>query len=338
MAMVKAFSYGSGSFEIANTLQFHHADYLAVAYTDEGVELRKAGITLPIMVMNPEVQSFEAMLQYKLEPEIYNFRLLNQLTELLQRNHPAGTVISIHLKLDTGMHRLGFEEQDIPELIVRLKNNKHIRIQSVFSHLVGSDEAEHDGFTKIQVEKFRKMSDQIIPVFGYHVLRHMLNSAGVLRFQESQFDMVRLGIGLYGFASTSHEQTHLQNVATLKTTISQIKNVPANETVGYNRSGKLKRDTQVATVAIGYADGINRRLSNGVGKMLVNGKQAPVIGNVCMDMCMLDITDVSAKEGDEVIVFGAELPVNEMAKTLGTIPYEILTNVSQRVKRVYFQE
>lgn len=338
MAMVKAFSYGSGSFEIANTLQFHHVDYLAVAYTDEGVELRKAGITLPIMVMNPEVQSFEAMIQYKLEPEIYNFRLLNQLQEVLLRSTLTTDSFSVHLKLETGMHRLGFEENDISELIVRLKNNKNIRIQSVFSHLVGSDETEHDNFTKMQIEKFRRMSDQIISVFDYPVLRHLLNSAGVLRFQEAQFDMVRLGIGLYGFAATSHEQTHLQHVATLKTTISQIKNVPANETVGYSRSGKLKRDTQVATVAIGYADGINRRLSNGTGKMLVNGKRVPIIGNVCMDMSMLDITDVKAKEGDEVIVFGADLPVSEMAKALGTIPYEILTNVSQRVKRIYFQE
>ncbi len=338
MAMVKAFSYGSGSFEIANTLQFHHADYLAVAYTDEGVELRKAGITLPIMVMNPEVQSFESMIHYQLEPEIYNFRLLNQLQEMLQRSAVNAESFYIHLKLDTGMHRLGFEEGDISELIVRLKNNKNIRIHSVFSHLVGSEEAEHDGFTKMQIEKFRQMSDRIIPVFDYTILRHLLNSAGVFRFQEAQFDMVRLGIGLYGFAATSHEQKHLQNVATLKTTISQIKNIPANETVGYSRSGKLKRDSQVATVAIGYADGINRRLSNGVGKMLVNGKRVPVIGNMCMDMCMLDVTEVKAKEGDEVIVFGAELPVSEMAGTLGTIPYEILTNVSQRVKRVYFQE
>lgn len=338
MAMVKAFSYGSGSFEIANILQFHHADYLAVAYTDEGVELRKAGITLPIMVMNPEVHSFEAMIQYKLEPEIYNFRLLNQLSELLKMNNGEQGLFPIHLKLDTGMHRLGFEENDIAELMVRLKNNKNIRVQSVFSHLAGSDEAEHDGFTKLQIEKFKRMSEPVLAAFDYPVLRHLLNSSGVIRFQEAQFDMVRLGIGLYGFASTSHEQAHLQHVATLKTTISQIKNVSVHETIGYNRKGILKRDTQVATVAIGYADGINRRLSNGVGKMLVNGKRVPIIGNVCMDMCMLDITDVQAKEGDEVIVFGAELPVSEMAKSLGTISYEILVNVSQRVKRVYFHE
>jgi len=338
MAMVKAFSYGSGSFEIANILQFHHADYLAVAYTDEGVELRKAGITLPIMVMNPEVHNFEAMIQYKLEPEIYNFRLLNQLGELFKLSNEGVGVFPIHLKLDTGMHRLGFEENDLAELMVRLKNNKNIRVQSVFTHLAASDESEHDNFTKLQVEKFKRMSDRITAAFDYSILKHVLNSSGVLRFQEAQFDMVRLGIGLYGFASTSHEQAHLQHVATLKTTISQIKNIPASETVGYNRKGILKRDSQIATVVIGYADGINRRLSNGAGRMLVNGKSVPIIGNVCMDMCMLDITDVQAKEGDEVIVFGAELPVNEMAKALGTISYEILVNISQRVKRVYFHE
>ncbi|MFM9053052.1 MAG: alanine racemase, partial [Bacteroidota bacterium] len=329
-------SYGSGSHEIANILQFHHVDYLAVAYTDEGVELRKAGITLPIMVMNPEVQSFDAMLRHDLEPEIYNFRLLNQLNDFLKMQ--SGSPFKIHLKLDTGMHRLGFEESEISELIVRLKNNRQVRIQSVFTHLVASDEAEHDGFTGRQLERFRAMCDLVTAAYDYPILRHALNSSGVLRFSEAQFDMVRIGIGLYGFAATSHEQQQLQQVATLKTVISQIKNVPATETVGYGRKGILQRDTLVATVAVGYADGIDRKLSNGVGKMLVNGKPAPIIGNVCMDMCMLDITDIPAKEGDEVIVFGPDLSVAEMAKWLGTIPYEVLTGISQRVKRVYFQE
>lgn len=343
MAMVKATSYGSGSFEIANTLQFHRIDYLAVAYTDEGVELRKAGITLPIMVMNPEMQSFEAMIQYKLEPEIYNFRLFNQLAEVLKKHaaqNPEQEAVSfpIHIKLDTGMHRLGFEEKEINELLVRLKNNKNIKVQSVFTHLAASDEAVHDSFTFSQLEKFKGMGSQITSMFNYPVLMHALNSAGALRFGEAQFDMVRLGIGLYGFAPSIHEQRHLQNVATLRTVISQIKNVSAAESIGYNRKAVLTRDTQVATVAIGYADGINRKLGNGAGFMLVNGKRAPIIGNVCMDMCMLDITDISAKEGDEVIVFGSALPASEMANALGTIPYEILTGVSQRVKRVYYQE
>jgi alanine racemase len=336
MAMVKATSYGSGSFEVANILQFHHVDYLAVAYSDEGVDLRKTGITLPIMVMNPEVMNFEMMMKYRLEPEIYNFRQLNQLSEVLKKH--VGEPFKIHLKLDTGMHRLGFEEREINELVVRLNNNKHLHIQSIFSHLAGSDEAEHDGFTKLQVDRFKKMSDHIMKNFNYPIMRHILNSSGILRFSEAQYEMVRLGIGMYGFAATPNEQNHLQQAATLKTTISQIKNVASNETVGYSRKGKLKRDTIIATVAIGYADGINRRLSNGVGKMLVNGKLAPIVGNVCMDMCMLDITDIPAKEGDEVIVFGTDYPVTEMAKATGTIPYEILVNVSQRVKRVYFHE
>jgi alanine racemase len=336
MAMVKATSYGSGSFEIANVLQFHHVDYLAVAYTDEGIELRKSGITLPIMIMNPEIVSFELMLRYKLEPEIYNFRLLNQLQDVLRKY--KGDPVKIHIKLDTGMHRLGFGEDDINELVVRLNNNKNLKVESVFSHLSSSDEAEHDGFTKIQIERLRKMSNTISDNLTYPVMRHMLNSSGILRFNEAQFEMVRLGIGLYGFSSTPHEQQQLQHVATLKTTISQIRNVSAKETIGYNRKGKLKRDTIVATVAIGYADGINRRFGNGAGKMLVNGKAAPTIGNICMDMCMLDITDVQAREGDEVIVFGAEYPVSKMAEAIGSIPYEVLVNVSQRVKRVYFQE
>ena len=336
MAMVKAMSYGTGSFEIANILQFHHVDYLAVAYTDEGVDLRKTGITLPIMVMNPEVQSFEAMIRYRLEPEIYNFRLLNQLNEVLRKHD--GEPFRIHIKFDTGMRRLGFEESELNELVVRLRNNRNLRIESVFSHLAASDEAEHDGFTRIQLERFARMSKAVQEEFEYPICKHILNSSGILRFSEAQFDMVRLGIGLYGFASTNNEQQQLQHVATLKTTISQIKSVPANETIGYSRKGKLTRDSLIATVAIGYADGINRRLGNGVGTMIVNGKRAPLVGSVCMDMCMLDITDIPAREGDEVIVFGSELSVNEVATALGTIPYEIIAGVSQRVKRVYYQE
>ncbi|REJ83078.1 MAG: bifunctional UDP-N-acetylmuramoyl-tripeptide:D-alanyl-D-alanine ligase/alanine racemase [Bacteroidetes bacterium] len=336
MAMVKAASYGSGSFEIANTLQFHHVDYLAVAYTDEGVELRKAGISMPVMVMNPEIQSLESFLKYNLQPEIYNFRLLGQYCDEL--NSQGKGELRLHLKLDTGMHRLGFEEPEINQLIVRLKNNRFIRVESVFTHLAASDEAEHDGFTRIQIDRFKRMSDVICSSFDYPVLRHVLNSSGILRFNEAQFDMVRLGIGLYGVSSSQSEQTHLDQVATLRTTISQIKHVNANETVGYSRMGKLKRDSIIATVAVGYADGIDRRLGNGTGKMLVNGKLAPVVGNVCMDMTMLDITDIPAREGDEVLVFGTELPVTEMAKALGTIPYEVLSRISQRVKRVYFQE
>jgi alanine racemase len=345
MVMVKAFSYGSGSFEIANTLQFHHVDYLAVAYSDEGVELRNRGITLPILVMNPEVQSFETMIKYRLEPEIYNFRLLNQLHDVLKRYPEPAFSFPVHIKLDTGMHRLGFEETEMAELVVRLKNIRQLRMQSVFSHLSASDEAEHDGFTKQQIARFNRMSDLLCKAFDYPVMRHILNSAGIIRFSEAQYDMVRLGIGLYGFAPTHHEQHHLQNVATLKTTISQVKNVSAGESIGYSLKGRLKRDSQIATVAIGYADGLSRRMGNGNGKMLVGagrdgaaGKQVPIVGNVCMDMCMLDVTNVPVKEGEEVIVFGPGMPLTEMSQSLGTIPYEVLVNVSQRVKRVYFHE
>ncbi len=340
MVMVKAFSYGSGSFEISNMLQFHHVDYVAVAYADEGVELRKGGIALPIMVMNPEEQSFETMINYKLEPEIYSFRVLQQFSDLLKRKSEElqGVRFPIHLKIDTGMHRLGFDEQEINELVVRIRNNRYLKIAGVFSHLAASDEAMHDGFTKKQAEQFKKMADQIASHFSYKICQHLLNSAGIIRFPEYQFDMVRLGIGLHGIAASPHEQKHLQMVATLKTTISQIKTVKANDSIGYSRRGIVQRDSQIATVAIGYADGLNRRLGNGVGSMLVQGKKCPIVGSVCMDMTMLDITDVEAKEGDEVIVFGPGYTILDMAKDLGTIPYEVLTAVSQRVKRVYFHE
>lgn len=340
MVMVKAFSYGSGSFEISNVLQFHHVDYLAVAYADEGVELRKAGITLPILVMNPEEQSFDTMIQYRLEPEIYSFRILQQFSDTLKRKFAdqGGSKFPIHLKLDTGMHRLGFEESDINELVIRIRNSKHIRVASIFSHLAASDEAAHDGFTRKQADLFKKMADQIAALFPYKIWQHILNSAGIIRFPEYQYDMVRLGIGLHGIAASPHEQRHLQFVATLKTTISQIKTIKANDSVGYSRRGVVTRDTLLATVAIGYADGLNRKLGNGVGSMLVNNKKCPIIGSVCMDMTMLDVTDVEAKEGDEVIVFGPGYSILDIAKDLGTIPYEILTAVSQRVKRVYYHE
>jgi len=339
MAMVKAFSYGSGSFEIANVLQFHQVDYLSVAYADEGVELRKAGITLPLMVMNPEDQSFDAMIAYNLEPEIYSFRTLKSFSEAVKRKAPSdGQPFPIHIKLDTGMHRLGFEEEDISQLIVRIKNNKLLRIVSVFSHLAASDEQAHDGFTQQQLAKFNEMSSAITGHFNHPVLKHILNSAGIIRFPEAHFDMVRLGIGLHGIAAGPQEQRQMQTVATLKTTLSQIKNVKAGDSIGYSRKAVAERDMVIGIAGIGYADGLNRRLGNGIGKMLVNGQFAGITGNVCMDMCMLDLTDIPAKEGDEVLVFGQEYSIIEMAKALDTIPYEILTNVSQRVKRIYFHE
>ncbi|MFN7014725.1 MAG: alanine racemase, partial [Bacteroidia bacterium] len=328
-----------GSFEIANILQFHHADYLAVAYTDEGVELRKAGITLPIMVMNPELHSYDSMIKYQLEPEIFSFRVLHLFAEALQRNsHILKSPYPIHIKLDTGMHRLGFVEKDLNELIIRLKNNKQIKIQSVFSHLAGSDESALDDFTRHQINQFQKMSAEIQSHFNYPILRHILNSAGISRFPEAQFEMVRLGIGLHGIGVNEYDQSFLQNVSRLKTTISQIKQVKQGDTVGYGRKGLTDKNITIATVPIGYADGYNRKLSNGNGYMLVNGEKAPVIGNVCMDMCMLNVTGINCKEGDEVIVFGEELPVTIIAEQLNTIAYEILTSISRRVKRIYFQE
>ncbi len=339
MAMVKAFSYGSGSFEIANVLQFHRIDYLAVAYADEGVELRRSGITLPIMVMNPEEQSYDAMIQYQLEPEIYSFRVLGLFEETLKRSDRKNeTPMPIHIKLDTGMHRLGFDENEVNELIVRVKNNKLLTIKSIFSHLAGTDEPEHDDFTWHQIKLFKEMSEKIRAHFSYPIIHHILNSAGISRFPDAQFDMVRLGIGLYGIGANQTEQIQLQNVSTLKTSISQIKNIPVNQTIGYSRKGVANRDIRIATVPIGYADGLSRKLSNGKGKMIINGKPAPIIGNVCMDMCMIDITDINANEQDEVIVFGDAYPIKQIADDVGTIPYEILTNISRRVKRVYYQE
>lgn len=335
MAMVKAFSYGSGSFEIANVLQFQRIDYLAVAYADEGIELRKAGITTPIMVMNPEEQSFDAMLNYNLEPEIYSFRMFGIFSEVVRRQ---GKLTAIHIKLDTGMHRLGFEEKEVPELIVRIKNNKFLQVKSVFSHLAASDEKEHDDFTRQQIASFTQMSEQFQKHFDYPILRHILNSSGIARFGAAQFEMVRLGIGMYGISSNEYEQMNLQNVSTLRTIVSQIKLVSPPDTVGYSRKGVLKGPTRIATVPIGYADGYNRKLGNGVGKMLINGQMAPTVGSICMDMCMLDVTNLNVNEGDEVIVFGDVYPITSIAKAMGTIPYEVLTNVSRRVKRVYYQE
>jgi alanine racemase len=339
MAMVKAFSYGSGGHEIASLLQFHRVDYLTVAYADEGTELRKAGITLPIMVMNPEEQSFDAIIKYNLEPELYSFRILSHFERALLRNADRiQNPIPVHIKLDTGMHRLGFEPEDTNELIIRLKNLKRVKVTSIFSHLAASEDKNFDKFTNGQINLFRKMSDEIINHLGYPVLRHILNSGGITRFPDAQFDMVRLGIGLYGVSSTPNEQVHLRNVSSLKTIISQIKQVKPGDSVGYGRRELVTSPETIATVPIGYADGLSRSLGNRKGKMLVNGKLAPIVGSVCMDMCMLDITGIACKEGESVTVFGEGFSISDLAALQGTIPYEILTGVSRRVKRVYFRE
>ena len=336
MAMVKAFSYGSGSFEIANLLQFHHIDYLAVAYADEGVELRKAGITLPIMVMNAEEITFDVLVQYNLEPELFSFGILSSFENYLKQsginNYP------VHIKLDTGMRRLGFEQKDMEALCDRLKVTPVFKIQTVFSHLAASDAVLHDDFTATQANAFLLGCEQIQKITGYSFIRHIANTSAIYRHKDLQLDMVRLGIGLYGVDANVEVQQQLKNVSTLKTTISQIKKIRAGESVGYSRKGVATKDSVIATVRIGYADGYPRLLSNGIGKMWVNNKAVPVIGNVCMDMTMLDITGVETKEGDEVIVFGEPLPVSELAQLAQSIPYEILTGISQRVKRVYFEE
>lgn len=336
MAMVKAFSYGSGSFEIANLLQFHHIDYLAVAYADEGVELRRAGISLPIMVMNAEEITYDVLVQYNLEPELFSFGIFSSFENYLKQggisNYP------VHIKLDTGMRRLGFELKDMEVLCSRLQASPAFKIQSVFSHLAASDSALHDEFTAAQAEAFLQGCGQIQQVTSYSFIRHIANTSAIHRHKDLQFDMVRLGIGLYGVDASPAIQQQLKNVTTLKTTISQVKKIKAGESIGYSRKGLATKDSVIATVRIGYADGYPRLLSNGIGKMWVNGKIAPVIGNVCMDMTMLDITGIDVNEGDEVIVFGAELPVSELAVLAQSIPYEILTGISQRVKRVYFEE
>ncbi|HYG39220.1 MAG TPA: bifunctional UDP-N-acetylmuramoyl-tripeptide:D-alanyl-D-alanine ligase/alanine racemase [Cytophagales bacterium] len=335
MVMVKAFAYGSGSHEVANLLQFHKVDYLAVAYPDEGVSLRKNGITLPIMVMNPTADAFGKMLEYKLEPEIYSPMILSQLASFLKG---TSNMMNIHIELETGMQRLGFDKEQLKGLFSILRENQNIKVVSVFSHLAGSDEAMHNDFSKEQIRKFEDLSAEIEHELEYPVIKHVLNSSGIIRFPEHQFDMVRLGIGLYGVEVNEQFQDKLQPISTLKTTISQIKHIAGGETVGYGRKGKTTKDTVIATIALGYADGFSRSFSGGKGKVCVNGKLVPVIGNVCMDMTMIDITGVKAKEGDEVIVFGKDPSIREVAKWIDTIPYEILTNISERVKRVYFME
>lgn len=336
MAMVKAFSYGSGSFEIANLLQFHKVDYLAVAYADEGAELRRAGISLPIMVMNAEESTFDMLVQYNLEPELYSFGILTAFENYLLQSGIAN--YPVHIKLDTGMHRLGFEAAEIKTLCRRLLGNDIFKVQSVFSHLAASENKVHDEFTQMQAERFHEAVKQIETVIQYPFIKHIANSSAIHRHKNLQLDMVRLGIGLYGVDSSLGMQQQLKNVSTLKTTISQIKQVKAGESIGYSRSGIAEKDSVIATVRIGYADGYPRSLGNGNGKMYVNGMLAPVIGNVCMDMTMLDITGIAAKEGDDIMVFGEKLAVTEVAHWANTIAYEILTGISQRVKRVYYEE
>ena len=336
MVMVKAFSYGIGDIDVANALQYHGVNYLAVAYVDEGISLRNKNITMPIMVMNPDELGIISMLKYDLQPEIYSFRIMNLLIQALEQNTQAKQV-SIHLKLDTGMHRLGFEKKDLPDLMKLLKNNHRIKVESVFTHLAAADDPKEDSFTQEQVKTFSECYDFISSDLGYLPIKHIANSATLSRFPEYHYDMVRLGIGLYG-VNPFLKNNKIANVVTLKTIVSQIKRIEANDTVGYNRRWKASKKSTVATIPIGYADGFPRAAGNGKVKVLINGKLAPIIGNVCMDMCMADITNIEVKEGDTVIVFGKDLPLTRFAQSTGMIEYEILTGISQRVKRVFISE
>jgi alanine racemase len=337
MAMVKAFSYGSGSAEIASVLQFHKVDYLAVAYADEGVELRKAGIGMPVMVMNPESSTFQSIVAYNLEPEMYSFGVLESFNRYLQNE--GLQQFPVHIKIDTGMHRLGFEAEDLDELGAFLHANPRLVVKSVFSHLVASENPEHDAFTHRQVQLFLQACDTIKGATGYPFMRHVSNSAAIFRHPAYQFEMVRLGIGLYGVDSSAQNMLTLQPVATLRTTVAQIRKVKNGETVGYSRRGMVTRDSIIATIRIGYADGFNRKLGNGIGRVFIRGQLAPVVGSVCMDMTMIDITDIKdVAEGDVVEIFGANLPVEKVAGWSETIPYEVMTSVSQRVKREYYEE
>ena len=337
MAMVKAFSYGSGSYEIANLLQFHKVDYLTVAYADEGVELRKAGISLPIMVMNPEEASFGAITDHDLEPEIFSINIFQSFQSYLRRQGVQD--YPIHLKLDTGMHRLGFQPAELDQLLMVLRSSGEMRVKSVFSHLVASEDHLSDAFTKEQGLVFSEACVKIESSLGYPFLKHIANTAAIARHPELQFDMVRLGIGLYGVSPGGGANPSLREASKLKTTIAQIKDVKAGESVGYGRKAILRKDSRIATIRLGYADGYPRSVGNGKGYVSIKGKPAPVVGNVCMDMTMVDISDIDdVNEGDLVLVFGPGLSISEVAKWADTIPYEIMTGISRRVRRVYFEE
>ena len=335
ICMVKAFGYGAGSYEVAKSLQDRGCDYLAVAVADEGAELRKAGITMPIMVMNPEMNSFRTLFGYSLEPEIYSFKLLKAFSKEAEQlgimHYP------VHIKIDSGMHRLGFTFEDMPLLVNELSAMPSIRARSVFSHFAGSDETRFDDFSLRQIAIFKDCARIIQNVTPFPVMRHILNTAGISRFTDEQMEGVRLGLGLYGISPIGNEPG-LRNVSTLKTTILQIKELDADQTVGYSRKGVLSRKSRIAALPIGYADGVDRHLGNGKGYVIINGRQAPYVGNICMDVCMVDVTDIDCQEGDKVEIFGDQLSVCVLAKWLDTIPYEILTSVSSRVKRVYYRE
>ena len=336
MVMVKAFGYGNGGFEIAKLLEYHKIDYLGVAFADEGISLKNAGISMPIMVLNPETSSFSSIIQYHLEPEIYSLKGLNAFLKIAEtkqlQNYP------IHIKLDTGMHGLGFETSDLSELLLKLKQVKTVEVKSILSHMATSDDGKHYKFALSQIELFNELSLKIISELKINPIRHILNTSGISNFPKAQFDMVRLGIGLYGVSNDENEQNFLENVGTLKSVISQLRTIQKGESVGYGRRFIAKKETKIATIPIGYADGISRLWGNGLGFVLIKNKKAPIVGSVCMDMLMVDVTDINCFEGNEVIIFGKNPSVSFIAKQLKTIPYEILTSISQRVKRIFYRE
>ena len=336
MVMVKAFGYGNGGFEIAKLLEHHKVDYLGVAFADEGISLKNAGITVPIMVLNPETTSFAAIIQHNLEPEIYSIKGLKAFLKIAEQKKLKH--FPIHIKIDTGMHRLGFEEDNLEDLIQILKGNETVQIKSILSHMATSDDLKHDAFSKSQIALFEKLSSRLQMELSIKPIRHILNTSGITNYHEAQYDMVRLGIGLYGISNDAEEQKELETVGTLKSVISQIRTIDKDESVGYGRRFIATKTTKIATIPIGYADGISRSWGNGLGYVVINGKQAKIIGSVCMDMLMADVTDIDCKEGNTVIIFGENPTVNFMAKQLNTIPYEVLTSISQRVKRVFFRE
>ncbi|WP_395050909.1 bifunctional UDP-N-acetylmuramoyl-tripeptide:D-alanyl-D-alanine ligase/alanine racemase [Flavobacterium sp.] len=336
MVMVKAFGYGSGGFEIAKLLEHHKVDYLGVAFADEGISLKNAGIKLPIMVLNPETTSFSAIIQHQLEPEIYGLKGLNAFLKIAEQRKLKH--FPIHIKLDTGMHRLGFEEENLAKLIAILKGNKFVIVKSILSHMATSDDLEHQDFAHLQINLFEKLSAKLITELQIKPIRHILNTSGISNFPEAQYDMVRLGIGLYGVSNDVEEQKYLENVGTLKSIISQIRTIQTGESVGYGRRFIADKPTKIATIPIGYADGISRHWGNSVGFVTINNQKASIVGSVCMDMLMVDSTEINCKEGDSVIIFGESPTVTFMANQLKTIPYEILTSISQRVKRVFYRE
>ncbi|CAM4440688.1 bifunctional UDP-N-acetylmuramoyl-tripeptide:D-alanyl-D-alanine ligase/alanine racemase [Flavobacterium terrigena] len=335
MVMVKAFGYGNGGYEIAKQLAHLKTDYLGVAFADEGIALRKAGITTPIMVLNPEISSYKSMIAYHLEPEMYNISGLTSFIDLAKEKNL--NAYPIHLKIDTGMHRLGFEEENVSELISLLQHNNFVKVASIFSHLAATDNLDFKDFTLQQIQLFESISNQISTTLNIQPIRHILNTSGIFNFSEYQYEMVRLGIGIYGVGNSEDEQNSLQNVSTLKSIISQIRTVEANDSIGYSRKFMVKKEMRIATIPIGYADGIRRAWGNEKGFVSINNQEATILGNVCMDMLMVDVTHINCNERDEVIIFGENPHVTEIAKVCQTIPYEILTSISQRVKRIFYK-